>query len=248
RISNTRQIMLILSVGKDDDKTLKKLLNAILERFADITSLYYTINEKKNDVLYDLDLILFHGSEFIEEQLGDLSFKIGPKSFYQTNSYQADKLFKLVKDFSAVNKDDVVFDLYSGLGTIGLFLANDCKEVFCIESVEEAVELGKINAIDNKIDNVSFYCGDMKDEIMNQSLKKPDVVICDPPRAGMHRKVVERLLQFQAEKIVYVSCNVATQARDLELLKAQYDILKSQPVDMFPHTHHIENVVLLKRR
>ncbi|MBK8388757.1 MAG: 23S rRNA (uracil(1939)-C(5))-methyltransferase RlmD [Saprospiraceae bacterium] len=243
--------MLIIAVTRDDQKKIKLLCKSIMEEFPFITSLYYVINGKKNDFLLDLDFHLYEGKPYIVEKLGSVSYKIGPKSFFQTNSIQAKALFDKVVNFADFKGDEHVYDLYTGLGSIALYIAQHVKSVLGIEEIAAAIEDAKINAAFNKIENTAFYAGDVKnlltpDFIANHP--RPDIIITDPPRAGMHADVVETLLQLSAKKIVYVSCNPATQARDLLLLAPKYDVTKMQPVDMFPHTHHIENIALLELR
>ena len=243
--------MLIIAVTRDDQKKIKLLCKSIMEEFPFITSLYYVINGKKNDFLLDLDFHLYEGKPYIVEKLGSVSYKIGPKSFFQTNSIQAKALFDTVVNFADFKGDEHVYDLYTGLGSIALYIAQHVKSVLGIEEIAAAIEDAKINAAFNKIENSAFYAGDVKnlltpDFIANHP--RPDIIITDPPRAGMHADVVETLLQLSAKKIVYVSCNPATQARDLLLLATKYDVTKMQPVDMFPHTHHIENIALLELR
>ena len=204
-----------------------------------------------NDTINDLDLMLFSGRDHIFEQMEGLKFKIGPKSFYQTNSEQAYELYKVVRDFAALEGNEIVYDLYTGTGTIANFVAHQCKEVYGIEYVEDAIRDAKENSQLNEINNTHFFAGDMVN-VLNQSFieesGKPDVIITDPPRAGMHPDVIKTILYAVPERIVYVSCNPATQARDLELLSENYSVIAIQPVDMFPHTHHVENVVKLVRK
>jgi 23S rRNA (uracil1939-C5)-methyltransferase len=243
--------MVVVQFFYDDPEKRNLLLNFVKERFPEITSLQYIINGKGNDTIYDQEVILFAGRDHIMEQMEGLRFKINAKSFYQTNSVQAYELYKIARDFAGLTGKDTVYDLYTGTGTIALFIARMAKKVIGIESVPEAVADAKENAVSNHIDNVSFFVGDMarvftKDFIEQNG--KPDVIITDPPRDGMHKNVVEQLLSVLPERIVYVSCNSATQARDLALMSDQYDIASTQAVDMFPQTHHVENVVLLKRK
>jgi 23S rRNA (uracil1939-C5)-methyltransferase len=209
----------------------------------------YVINPKGNDTWHDLDLILYHGREYITEAIGELQFKIGPKSFFQTNTSQAAKLYKVARDLAGLTGNEIVYDLYTGIGSIALFVAKYCKHVTGIENVPEAIEDAKKNAVLNSIDNVSFATGDIKN-VMNDEFifahGKPDVMVIDPPRAGMHGEVVEQILNMMPGKIIYISCNPATQARDIQLMSEKYSIKKTQPVDMFPHTHHVENVVLME--
>ncbi|HMP30345.1 MAG TPA: 23S rRNA (uracil(1939)-C(5))-methyltransferase RlmD [Saprospiraceae bacterium] len=241
--------MLIVSIAKNDAKKIKLLMEAIKNEFSFITSLYYVVNNKKNDFLLDLDFHLYHGQSFIIEQLGHVKYRIGPKSFFQTNSYQAKELFDMVVEMGAFTKEDNVYDLYCGLGSIGLYVADKVQSVVGIEEVSAAIDDARINAEFNKITNCTFYAGDVKDILDPDFIEKhgkADVVITDPPRAGMHAKVVETLLELEAPKIVYVSCNPATQARDLLLLEEKYQVLRIKPVDMFPHTSHVENIALLQ--
>ena len=243
--------MLIISVAKNDPKKIKPLLEAVKNEFTFLTSLYYVVNTKKNDYILDLDFHLYHGQPYMVEQLGEVKYKIGPKSFFQTNSYQAKGLFDLVIEMGNFSKEDNVYDLYCGLGSIGLYVASKVKSVVGIEEVSAAIDDARINAAFNDIKNATFYAGDVKDILDPEFIDrhgKADVVITDPPRAGMHPKVVETLLALEAKKIVYVSCNPATQARDLLLLKEKYDVIRLKPVDMFPHTSHVENIALLHLR
>ena len=249
RTSELGETMLIMGFGYDDAPLREKMLDAILESFPALTTVIYTINTKVNDFLYDLDMVTYTGKGFILEKLGKLTYKVGPKSFFQTNTGQGDKLYTIAKDFAGLTGDENVYDLYTGTGSIALFVADQCKQVVGIEEIEPAIVDARENAKANDIDNVIFYAGDVKDVLTEEFAKKhgrPDVLITDPPRAGMHPKVVAFLLELAAPKIVYVSCNPATQARDLALLSEKYRLVRSKAVDMFPHTHHIENVVLLE--
>jgi len=210
--------------------------------------LLYIVNQKKNDTIFDQEVISVKGPGYIYEEMNGIRFRIGPKSFYQTNSVQAKRLYEIAKDFADFKRDELVYDLYTGAGTIANFIARNVREVVGIEYVPSAIEDAKINSAINAITNTKFFAGDMKDVLAAEFVKehgKPDVIITDPPRAGMHPDVVTRLMEIEAPKIVYVSCNAATQARDLLVLKEKYDVVKIQPVDMFPHTQHVENVVLL---
>ncbi|MEA3462691.1 MAG: 23S rRNA (uracil(1939)-C(5))-methyltransferase RlmD [Bacteroidota bacterium] len=248
RTTTLGEVMVILSVQFDVPE-LYEVLDAIKDKFPDLTSLMYVINPKKNETLYDQDIITWYGRDHIFEQLEDLKFKIGPKSFFQTNSYQALRLYQVTREFAALKGDEVLYDLYTGTGTIANFMAHKAKSVVGIESVPESIEDAKLNSEINGIGNTHFFAGDMKDIFSDSFIAehgKPDVIITDPPRAGMHAKVVEQILKIAPERIVYVSCNPATQARDVELLGRSYKISKIQPVDMFPHTHHVENVALLE--
>ena len=249
RSTSTGEWMLIVSFHYDDKPIIENLLNHLANKFPQITSLQYVINAKRNDTISDLDIILFKGNDSIYENMEGLKFKIGPKSFYQTNSEQAYQLYKVTRDFAAIISTDVVYDLYTGTGTIANFVAHQAKKVVGVEYVSAAIEDAKINSQINNITNTSFYAGDLKDVMDNDFINangKPDIIITDPPRAGMHDDVTKKILEIEPRRIVYVSCNPATQARDLQLLDAKYKVIKVQPVDMFPQTHHVENVVLLE--
>jgi len=249
RISSTGEIMVVIQFFKEEKEKREGLLNALAEEFQQITSLQYVINNKGNDTLYDQNIILFKGQDHIFEEMEGLKFKIGPKSFYQTNSTQAYELYKITRDFAGLTGNEVVYDFYTGTGTIAQFIAKNAKKVIGVESVPEAIEDAKLNAQLNNIKNVEFFAGDMKNVFNNDFIKThgvPDVIVTDPPRDGMHKNVVAKILEIAPKKIVYVSCNSATQARDLALMKDKYDIVKCQAVDMFPQTHHVENVVLLQ--
>lgn len=251
RTSTTDEIMVIVSFLYDDIKLREGLLTAVQKEFPEITSLLYVINSKGNDTITDQSVEMFNGREFIVEQMEELKFKIGPKSFYQTNSEQAFNLYKVVREYAHLQGNEIVYDLYTGTGTIANFVAKHAKKVIGIEFVPEAIEDARENSALNNITNTVFYTGDIKSVLNNEFYLNngfPDVIITDPPRAGMHGDVVESIANSGAKKIVYVSCNPATQARDLALLDTKYQVTKIQPVDMFPHTHHVENVVLLKRR
>ena len=251
RISSTGEIMIVIQFFEDDKEKRELLLHHIAETFKEITSLQYIINEKGNDSIYDQDIILFQGRDHIFEEMEGLKFKINAKSFYQTNSSQAYELYKIARDFADLQGDEIVYDLYTGTGTIAQFVASKAKKVIGVESVPQAIEDAKENARLNGIDNTVFYDGDMAKVFTQEFIEQnghPDLIITDPPRDGMHQKVVAQILQILPEKVVYISCNSATQARDLALMKEDYVIEKSQAVDMFPQTHHVENVVLLKRR
>lgn len=251
RTTSTNELMLIMVFYYEDKEKQDALLNHIATQFPEITSLLYIINSKANDTITDQEVLVFKGNEFIFEEMENLRFKIGPKSFYQTNSEQAYELYKIARAFAQLTGNELVYDLYTGTGTIANFVASKARQVIGIEYVEEAIEDAKVNSQINGIENTLFYAGDMKD-ILNESFinehGKPDVIITDPPRAGMHDDVVKAILFANPERIVYVSCNPATQARDLNLLDENYAVKAVQPVDMFPHTHHVENVVLLERR
>lgn len=252
RTTSIGEIMVVIVFYKNNYKSIIKLLKAVKKAFSQITSLLYCINEKRNDTIQDQKIICYYGKEYIEEVMENLRFRINPKSFYQTNSDQAYELYKVTRDFAEINNNDIVYDLYTGCGTIANFIAKKAKKVIGIEYVPEAIIDANINSKINSINNTLFFAGDMKD-ILNfefiQTHGTPDVIITDPPRAGMHNSVIDTILSTNAKRIVYVSCNPATQARDLKLMtdSGKYKIIKSQAVDMFPHTHHIENVVLLKK-
>lgn len=248
RITSTGETMVVMSFGEDSPAEISSVLTAIKDKFPFITSLMYVINTKPNDTISDLDIKTFYGKPYIEEQMEGLTFRIGPKSFYQTNSNQAYKLYSTVREFAGLKGDELVYDLYTGTGTIANFVAKRCKKVIGIEYVADAIEDAKINSQVNGIENTLFYAGDMKNVLTDDFVEKngrPDVIIVDPPRAGMHTDVVDVILNASPERIVYVSCNPATQARDLALLDAKYKVVSIQPVDMFPHTAHVENVVSL---
>lgn len=248
RIASTGEIMIILTFAYEDIAVRTSLLDYLADTFPEITSLMYVINSKPHDSFADLDVRLYRGRPYILEQMGDLQFKIGPKSFYQTNSRQAAALYGVVKQAAGLTGHEVVYDLYTGIGTIANFIARDCGKVVGVEYVPEAIEDARENARFNHIGNTAFYAGDMKDVFTLQFVEQngsPDVVILDPPRAGVHPKVLENLMVLHPARIVYVSCNPSTQARDLAVLSGMYDIAMVQPVDMFPQTHHVENVVQL---
>lgn len=251
RTASTGEIMLTVVFYKEDKERREALLSAIAEKFPQITSLIYVINEKCNDTITDQETLVFKGRDHIFEEMEGLKFKIGPKSFYQTNSEQAYELYSITRDFAGLTGNELVYDLYTGTGTIACFVAKKAKQVIGIEYVPEAIEDAKVNAKNNGLDNTLFYAGDMKNiltqEFINQH-GKPDIIITDPPRDGMHTDVIDTILFAAPRKIVYVSCNPATQARDLNLLDSKYKVTAVQPVDMFPHTHHVENVVMLERR
>ena len=251
RTSSTGENMVIVVFAYPVDNQVELLMNFIQSEFPNLTSLLYIINQKLNDTIFDQEIHVFAGRDFIYEQMEGLKFKVGPKSFYQTNSKQAYELYKITREFADLQGDELVYDLYTGAGTIANFVARSAREVIGLEYVPSAIEDAKVNAQINEITNTKFYAGDMKDILTREFIAqhgKPDVIITDPPRAGMHAQVVERILEMESDKIVYVSCNAATQARDLELLSQKYDVLRIKPVDMFPHTQHVENVVLLKLR
>lgn len=248
RLTSTGQLMVIVVFNKGYDSFVTLLMNHLAEAFPQITSLIYVINDKVNDSLGNLEFHTFRGEDYITETMEGLSFKIGPKSFYQTNSRQAYELYKVVRQFANLQGDELVYDLYTGTGTIACFLSKQCKRVIGIEYVEEAIVDARDNAQTNHLDNTLFLSGDMKDILTEEFVKQhgvPDVLVTDPPRAGMHNDVIQVILSVAPKRIVYVSCNPATQARDLSLLQTKYKVEAIQPVDMFPHTQHVENVVLL---
>lgn len=251
RTSTTGELMLIVVFYDDDKEKQEDILNAIGHEFPQITSLLYIVNQKANDTITDQEVLVWRGYDFIYEEMEGLKYKIGPKSFYQTNSEQAYNLYKITREFAGLTGGELVYDLYTGTGTIANFVARQAKKVIGIEYVEDAIEDAKVNSSINAIDNTLFYAGDMKDILTQDFINehgRPDVIITDPPRAGMHDDVINTILFAEPIRIVYVSCNPATQARDLSLLDSKYKVEKIRPVDMFPHTHHVENVVLLIRR
>jgi 23S rRNA (uracil1939-C5)-methyltransferase len=252
RTSSTGELMVILisKIEKEEELSLfKQLLQYVADTFPEITSLLYIINNKCNDTITDLDVYTFKGKDHIYEEMEGLHFKIGPKSFYQTNSEQAYHLYKIARDFAGLTGKELVYDLYTGTGTIANFVSRQAKQVIGIEYVPEAIEDAKVNAKINEIENALFFAGDMKDILTQDFINqygRPDIIITDPPRAGMHPDVIDTILFAHPQRIVYVSCNPATQARDLQLLDVKYEVKAVQPVDMFPHTQHVENVVLLE--
>ena len=251
RTSSIGDIMVMIQFFKEDKTNRELILDFIAESFPQITSLQYVINEKANDTIYDQDVICYKGQDHIFEEMEGLKFKINAKSFYQTNSQQAYELYKITREFADLKGDELVYDLYTGTGTIAQFVAKQSKKVIGVESVPDAITAAKENAQLNGITNVEFYVGDMKNVFNDAFIKQhghPDVIITDPPRDGMHKDVVQQILNIAPKKVVYVSCNSATQARDLQLMDAIYKVTKVQAVDMFPQTHHVENVVLLERR
>ena len=254
RNSNTGEWMVIIQFHYDeegDEQRAKGLLEHIAEKFPQITSLLYVNNQKCNDTFGDLEVSVFKGNDHIFETMEGLKFKVGPKSFYQTNTKQAYHLYSVAREFAGLTGNELVYDLYTGTGTIANFVARSARKVIGIEYVPEAIEDAKVNSSINGIENTLFYAGDMKDILTDEFIAshgRPDVIITDPPRAGMHGDVIDTILRAQPQRIVYVSCNPATQARDLALLDTEYAVEAVQPVDMFPHTPHVENVVLLKKR
>lgn len=250
RVTTTGEVMVNLIVKRKED-ALFTILETLKEQIPEITSLHYTINPKMNDTIYDLEVVTYHGKGYIEEYLEDFRFKISPKSFFQTNTRQAERLYQITRDFAGLTGQEVVYDLYCGTGSIGIFLSKGAKKIIGIEAVPDAIEDAKLNAAWNNLEHCHFFAGDVAHIATDDFFAahgRPDVIITDPPRAGMHEKLIQQLLRMRAPRVVYVSCNPATQARDLQLLDQAYKVLKLQPVDMFPHTHHIENVALLELR
>ncbi len=251
RTASTGEIMLIVVFYEPDHEKIKALMQHVADCFPEITSLLYIVNQKANDTITDQEVHLFRGRDYILETMEGLQFKVGPKSFYQTNSEQAYELYKVARDFASLTGEELVYDLYTGTGTIANFVSRQARKVIGIEYVPEAIEDAKVNAELNGLENTLFFAGDMKDILTTGFIEqygRPDVIITDPPRAGMHDDVIKTILFAAPKRIVYVSCNPATQARDLSLLDAHYKVTKVQPVDMFPHTQHVENVVLLEQR
>ncbi|WP_339888665.1 23S rRNA (uracil(1939)-C(5))-methyltransferase RlmD [uncultured Flavobacterium sp.] len=251
RTASTGEIMVLIQFFEDDKVNRDLMMNHLSETFPTITSLLYVINSKPNDTIYDQDVKLFKGREYILEEMEGLHFSINAKSFYQTNSEQAYELYKITREFAGLTGNELVYDLYTGTGTIAQFVSKNAKKVIGVEAVPEAILDAKANAERNNITNCEFYVGDMKNVFNDDFIAQhgqPDVIITDPPRDGMHKDVVAQILKIAPEKVVYVSCNSATQARDLALMDEQYKVTRVRPVDMFPQTHHVENVVLLERR
>lgn len=251
RIASTGEVMLIVVFARPEQEKIDDMMGAIAAEFPEITSLLYVVNQKVNDTIADQEVITYRGRDYINEEMEGLQFRIGPKSFYQTNSLQAYELYKVARRMACLKPDDLVYDLYTGTGTIANFVARQVKKVVGIEYVPEAIADAKLNSEVNGIDNTIFFAGDMKDVLTDGFIEehgRPDVMIIDPPRAGMHEDVVNVILNARPERIVYVSCNPATQARDLALMDSLYRVEEVQPVDMFPNTHHVENVVRMTRR
>lgn len=254
RTSTTGEVMLLLQARIESDNDMRgfeKVLQYVADSFPEVTSLLYVVNNKCNDTFGDLEVVTYKGTDVIYEEMEGLRFKVGPKSFYQTNSKQAYNLYKVAREFAALTGEEIVYDLYTGTGTIANFVAAKAKKVVGIEYVEDAIVDARVNAGLNGFTNLSFFAGDMKDILTRDFINehgRPDVIITDPPRAGMHNDVIDTILFAAPKRIVYVSCNPATQARDLQLLDVDYRVVAVQPVDMFPHTHHVENVVLLERK
>ena len=254
RTSNTGQVMVIVQFGGDaaeNKEAIESVMKFLCKAFPEISSLQYIINPKKNDTYYDLPVQHYRGKQYITEEMEDLSFRISPKAFYQTNSAQAYQLYRAARDMAALQGNEVIYDLYTGTGTIANFMARQAKQVIGIEYIEEAVEDARVNADINQLGNTTFYAGDIKEQLHDAFIRQhelPDVVVTDPPRSGMHPDVVAKLLEIQPNRIVYISCNPATQARDIALMHHHYQVETIQPVDMFPHTHHVENIALLKNK
>lgn len=249
RYTDAGELMVLIQFFENDNEKIETLMNHLQVKFPEITSLLYVINQKKNDTIYDQEIITYAGNDHIVEKMGDLEFKIGAKSFYQTNSAQAKVLYDKTLEFADLKGDELVYDLYTGTGTIANYCAKQAKKVVGIEYVEAAIQDAFVNAEVNGITNTDFFAGDMKDLLNDEFVAQhgqPDVIITDPPRAGMHDNVVNMILKLAPKKVVYVSCNPATQARDIALMDGDYKVTKIQPVDMFPHTHHVENIVLLE--
>lgn len=250
RNSAMGEFMVIISFYRDDPESVENLLSALASQFPEITSLYYVINNKANDTIGDLELVLFKGKECLEEVMEGLRFRISPKSFSQTNTQQAYQLYRIAREYAGLTGTETVYDLYTGTGTIALFLAKYCEKVVGIDCIDEAIADAGRNAEINHRKNIEFIAGDIKD-LLNETFilnhGRPDVIVTDPPRTGMHKDVVQSLMNISPRRIVYISCNPATQARDIQILSPLYDVVRSQPVDMFPHTAHVENVALLER-
>jgi 23S rRNA (uracil1939-C5)-methyltransferase len=251
RTSSSGEVMVIVIFAEDNDDDIRLLLEHLKTTFPEITSLMWVVNKKLNDTIFDQDVHLFNGNPFMIEEMEGMKFKVGPKSFYQTNSAQAYNLYKIAREFAGFKGDEIVYDLYCGTGTITNFVASSVKKVVGVEIVPDAIEDAKHNSELNGITNTAFFAGDLAKLLDEEFVSReglPDIIITDPPRAGMHTKVIDQLLKAQPEKIVYVSCNPATQARDIDLMREKYELVKIQPVDMFPQTHHVENVCLLMRK
>ena len=249
RLCRTGELMVNIVFGEDHEEKRRALLNHVLDQFSNVTTLLYTINLKWNDSLNDLHPIVYSGKGYVIEQMEDFSFKIGPKSFFQTNSYQGEKLYQITRDYAELSGAETIYDLYCGTGSIGIFLSRQAKQVIGVELIKEAVEDAHENAKLNGIEHAKFFTGDVSTVCNEQFFAehgRPDVIICDPPRAGMSPELLNNILGMEAPVVVYVSCNPATQARDLNIMKEKYAVTRVRPVDMFPHTHHIENVVQLK--
>ena len=251
RTSSTNDLMVLIQFYEDDKKSIKLIMEHLKNTFLEITSLLYIINQKANNTIYDQNVICYNGLDHIMEEMDGLYFKIGAKSFFQTNSEQAKVLYRKTKKLAQITENEIVYDLYTGTGTIAQYVASSAKKVIGIDSVEEGINAAYENAKINNINNCTFYTGDMKEIFTDEFISKngtPDVIITDPPRDGMHKKVIEQILKIKPKRIVYVSCNSATQARDLSLLNKMYKTTGIQPIDMFPQTHHVENIIILERK
>jgi len=249
RVCTTGEVMVNIVFGEKTEKQIKQVLEFVTQQFPQITTVLYTVNLKMNDSLHDQQPIIYKGKGYVIERLENFNFKVGPKSFFQTNTTQAEKLYQVTRDFAELNGEQIVYDLYCGTGSIGIFCSRKAKKIIGVEAIEEATSDAKENALLNSINHAEFFTGDVAEvctDLFFAEHGRPDVIITDPPRAGMHEKLVKKILEIEAPLVVYVSCNPATQARDLNLLDEKYTVTKVQPVDMFPHTHHIENVVQLK--
>ncbi len=249
RLCTTGELMVNIMVGENDGEKIKLLMEFVANKFPSITTLLYTVNLKWNDSLFDLEPVVYSGKGYVIEKLEQYQFKIGPKSFFQTNTKQGERLYQVTRDFAELTGNEIVYDLYCGTGSIGIFVSDKAKKIIGVEMIAAAIDDAKENAALNNLTEAEFYAGDVIDICNDEFFAahgRPDVIITDPPRAGMHDKLVQKILDIAAPTVVYVSCNPATQARDLQLLDAKYTVTKVQPVDMFPHTHHIENVVQLK--
>ncbi len=251
RLCQTGELMINIMVGENDEQKIQLLMEQVQKQFPSITTLLYTINTKWNDSMYDLEPVTYYGKGYVIEKLEEFQFKIGPKSFFQTNTKQGERLYQVTREFAELTGNEIVYDLYCGTGSIGIFVSEKAKKIIGVEMIAAAIEDAKENAALNNLSAAEFFAGDVIDICNDEFFAahgRPDVIITDPPRAGMHEKLVKKILEIAAPTVVYVSCNPATQARDLNLLDAKYEVTKVQPVDMFPHTHHIENVVQLKLR
>mgnify|MGYP001344347605 FL=1 len=249
RTSSINDLMILVQFYENDKKNIKLLMEHIKISFPEITSLLYIVNQKANNTMYDQDVVCYNGEDYIMEEMDGLHFKIGAKSFFQTNSEQAKILYRKTKELAQITENDLVYDLYTGTGTIAQYVATSAKKVVGIDSVEEGIKAAYENTERNNIENCTFYTGDMKEIFTDEFITKngnPDVIITDPPRDGMHKKVVEQILKIGAKRIVYVSCNSATQARDIALMDEKYKVIHIQPIDMFPQTHHVENIIVLE--
>ena len=248
RTTTTNEIMVLIQFYKYSKKA-ENLLELIKNEFDQITSIMYVINSKPNDTIYDLEILCFSGKNYITEKIGELLFEISAKSFFQTNSYQTNKLYKIVKSFANLKGNEIVYDLYSGIGTISLFLSKEAKKIIGIETVKDAVQAAKSNSKLNNISNCKFIHGDVKDIIAKpiKGIKKPNIIIVDPPRNGLEKSVIKSIIKLSPDKIIYVSCNSSTQARDIYELRDFYNLKITQAIDMFPQTYHVENVVLLEK-